>query len=139
MKTSTVLQKIKKQYDDGEIDFDHLIEALSEACLQTIIKERKSLIRKFAKGYELDPEDVEKKILAKKNRHITEEKVLKYIDMFSQQPIIYQTLMKNGIEYLCEMSTFSLIYDINACDSDERVPKIVGYINSLKQPIFIRR
>jgi len=40
MKTSTVLQKIKKGYDNGEIDFDHLIEALAEACSQTIIKER---------------------------------------------------------------------------------------------------
>ena len=134
MKTSTVLQKIKKQYENGEIDFDHFIKALADACSQTIIKERKSLIKKFAKGYNLDTEEIEKKILAKKNRHITEEKVLKYIDMFSQQPIIYKTLMKDGNEYQCEMKTHSMIYDIA-----QEIPKIVGYISSSKRPIFFTR
>jgi len=82
----------------------------------------------------LDAEEVEKKILAKKNRHITEEKVLKYIDMFSQQPVIYQSLMKDGWEYLCEMSTHSMIYDISG-----DIPRIVGYIHSSKRPIFFTR
>lgn len=131
MKTSTVIQKIKKQYDNGEINFDALIEALEQACSQTIIKERKSLIRKFAKEYSLDAENVEKKILAKRNRHITEEKVLRYIDMFSKQPIIYRTLMKDGKEFQCEMATHSVIYDITVTP-----PKVVGYINSSKVPVF---
>jgi len=133
MKTTTVLQKLKKSYDNGNFDFDHFIDALHEACKTTIMKERKSLIRKFAKGYGLEPEDVEKKILSKKNRHITEEKVSKYIDMFSKQPIIYKIIQKNEKEYHCEMLTFSVIYDT----SDE-VVKVVGYINSSKQPIFFR-
>lgn len=134
MKTSTVLQKIKNQYNNGDLDFDELVEALGEACSKTIIKERKSLIKKFAKGYDLNAEDVEKKILAKKNRHITEEKILKYIDLFSKQPVIYKTLLKNGKEYRCEMTTYGMIYDVGK----DKI-KAVGYINSNNQPVFIRQ
>ena len=48
---------------------------LSEACEQTIINERVSLIIKFAKVFDMDPENIENKILPEKKRHITAERL----------------------------------------------------------------
>lgn len=134
MKTSTIISKMYAQYKSGNMDFDILIEGLKEACHLAIIKERKAIIRKVAKAYNEDEEFVEKKILQKKNRHITEEKIKLYSDMFSKQPTTYKKLLVNDEEYMAEIKKYGLIYKVT-----DKKAKIVGYISKTNRPIFIKQ
>ena len=131
-KPGTVIKKIYKRYNDGSIEFDELINLLEEACQQEIIKVKKSMVTKFATAYGLSVAEVEKKALTKKDRHITAETLAHYADLFSRQPILYQSILRDGKEYMSEMSAHSLIFDIN----EEHNAKVVGYIHSSLRPMF---
>lgn len=133
MKVSTVLQKINNQYNNGIIDFETFITMLTESCEQTIIKERISLIKKFAKVFEMDPENVENKILPKKKRHITAERLKHLSDLYSKQPILYREIIKDGEYFQCEMEQYGLIYGTD--DNDNII--ICGHMKD-NVPIFLK-
>lgn len=133
MKTSTIINKIHNQYQAGELEFDDMIVALQDACHLAIVKERKSLVKKFSKVYNLDIQEVEKKVLPKRNRHITEEKIKEYSDMFSKQPTIYTKLIHEEEEYLGELKRYGLIYKVKG-----KSAKVAGYFNKKKRPMFFK-
>lgn len=110
MKIGTVLQKIVNLYGDESEEINMMVEKLAESCEQTVIKERMSLIRKFSKAFDISPEKIESKILPKRKRHITEEKLQHLATIYSKQPLIYKDIYYKNNEYLAEMDKYGLIY-----------------------------
>lgn len=114
MKIITVLQKIKNDYNEETFNsetLDRLIEELGDACDRTVVKERISLINKFAKNYNLHPEEVEKQILPKKKRHIIEDRIRKFIEIQSKQMKLYKKFTLDNKIYYREDNNYGMVYN----------------------------
>jgi len=131
MKIGTVLQKILNLYGDESEEINMMIEKLAESCEQTVTKERMALIRKFSKAFDITPEQIESKILPKRKRHITEEKLQKLAELYSKQPIIYKDINYKNNEYCAEMDQYGLIYGTD----DEDKLYIAGFMKN-DRPYF---
>lgn len=130
MKVKTVLAKIVNDYQHSDNDqektalnFDGFIEELESATNLAIEKERKTLINKFSKMTNLTPEEIEKKLLPKEKRNITQEKMKTLEKINSDQVTLYEEIEIDGKEYYCQKVDHGLV--IEFVTSDQTI--LVGY------------
>ena len=122
MKISTILSRIKAQNESHEQIMIGLMAELDKAYEAAIAKERLSLIKKLAKQYNINAEEIEKKILPKKKRQQAAENIRKLEEMNRQQLPIYKRIVKNDNEYFYEDKHLGIVIrDLNT------IPKIIGY------------
>lgn len=122
MKISTILSRIKAQNESHEQIMIGLMAELDKAYEAAIAKERLSLIKKLAKQYNINAEEIEKKILPKKKRQQAAENIRKLEELNRQQLPIYKRIIKNDNEYFYEDKHLGIVIrDLNT------IPKIIGY------------
>jgi len=135
MKVSTVLDKFKEEYlsKEGQVNIDEFIVKLQDACNLAIVKERITLVKKIGKMFQMEPEEVEKKILPKQKRSIAEGRRIQMETANKDQPILFEHLVAdNGKEYYYQKKQYGLIIEY----LNETVYIIVGYYKDGK-PVII--
>ena len=102
-----------------------LQQQLSEAIDNAIAKERLSLIKKVAKVCDIDPEDLEKKILPKAKRQCNAEKIKEIMNKHKNQAIMFSPIVHNGKQYFYVDKQYGTVIE-----RFNNKPIIVGYMDN---------
>jgi len=130
MKSGTIINKIIGQIDSHAEAMKELLGELEESLQKENIKMKEELAKKIAQSFNLDLEQVLKKIMKKKKKDLGGSTQTDQIDMDMDDNNdfipIYKKISHEGKQYFYDDKPDGIVFETN---EDTSLTKIVGYID----------
>ena len=130
MKSGTIINKIIGQIDSHAEAMKALLGELEESLQRENIKMKEDLAKKIAQSFNLDVEQVLKKVMKKKKKDMNDSIQPNQIDIEQDDPNdfipIYKKITHEGKDYFYDDKPDGIVFETN---EETSLTKIVGYIN----------
>jgi hypothetical protein len=130
MKSGTIINKIIGQIDSHAEAMKALLGELEESLQKENIKMKEDLAKKIAQSFNLDLDQVLKKVIKKKKKDMDLTNQLEQINLDEENSNdfipIYKKITHEGKDYFYDDKPDGIVFET---DENTSVTKIVGYID----------